>query len=160
MLLGSGALGTSYIIRLRGVEHDLIFYRLVGGTEGRIVDGKEGELRGDHRIRVAFRHRITRVCNSHSSRRIEAVAEEANEGQMMLTSRGGLSISLEVLRSHLKLPRLVWSQRCSLCEGPVPMVSAGMHLLYKDLHTDSTPPSLTIRSEFSSAAPTNSVLPP
>lgn len=58
IFLDSRALRSLQVLRSRGVKHDLVFDRLVGGSEARIVDGEERELRGDHGIRVAFRHFI------------------------------------------------------------------------------------------------------
>lgn len=44
------------------VEHDLVLECLISGAEGWVVDGEEGQLRGDYRIGVAFRHRIVSSC--------------------------------------------------------------------------------------------------
>lgn len=46
------------VFGFRGVEHNLVLYRLVGGAECWVVDGKEGQLRRDNRTMAASRHRI------------------------------------------------------------------------------------------------------
>lgn len=54
----SGAIDAPCIARFRSIEHDLVRYRLVGRSEGRVIDGKVRKLRWNYRIMVAFSHRI------------------------------------------------------------------------------------------------------